>query len=143
MDINTNIKSQLAKLIASENITVQYNNCKTASFDTLNRILTFPIFKQPNGDVFDMLIAHECSHALYTPFKGGWETIMKDDELRGYVNVLEDCRIDKMIQKKYPGCVTNYLKGFDVLENNNFFGQNGQIPVACGPLLVESTHKLL
>ena len=55
--INFGTKSQLAKLIASENITVQHNQVKTASFDTLNRILTLPIFKVQSGDVYDMLIS--------------------------------------------------------------------------------------
>ena len=63
--ININTKSQLAKLIATENLIVQHNNVKTASFDTLNRILTLPVFKVQTGDIYDMLIAHECSHALY------------------------------------------------------------------------------
>ena len=52
--INFGTKSQLAKLIASENITVQHNQVKTASFDTLNRILTLPIFKVQSGDVYDI-----------------------------------------------------------------------------------------
>ena len=60
--ININTKSQLAKLIATENLTVQHNNVKTASFDTLNRILTLPVFKVQTGDIYDMLIAHECAH---------------------------------------------------------------------------------
>ena len=76
--INIDIKSQLAKLIATENITIQHNNVKTASFDTVNRILTLPIFKVQSGDVYDMLIAHECSHALYTP-TNGWKKIADDD----------------------------------------------------------------
>ena len=38
--VNLDTKSQLAKLIATENIEVQHNKVKTASFDTLNRILT-------------------------------------------------------------------------------------------------------
>ena len=97
--INFGTKSQLAKLIASENITVQHNQVKTASFDTLNRILTLPIFKVQSGDVYDMLIAHECAHALWTP-TDGWAKIADDNELRSYVNVLEDCRIDKKIRKK-------------------------------------------
>ena len=75
--INIDIKSQLAKLIATENITIQHNNVKTASFDTVNRILTLPIFKVQSGDVYDMLIAHECSHALYTP-TNGWKKIADD-----------------------------------------------------------------
>jgi hypothetical protein len=123
--INIDIKSQLAKLIATENITIQHNNVKTASFDTVNRILTLPIFKVQSGDVYDMLIAHECSHALYTP-ADGWKKIADDDELRSYVNVLEDTRIDKLIQKKYPGVVKNYLNGFDIMEKQNFFSLQGK-----------------
>ncbi len=119
--VNLDTKSQLAKLIATENIEVQHNKVKTASFDTLNRILTLPLFKQQSGDVYDMLIAHECAHALWTP-SDGWKEIADDKELRSYVNVLEDCRIDRMIQKKYPGVVKNYINGFDVLEKQNFFG---------------------
>ena len=119
--INFGTKSQLAKLIASENITVQHNQVKTASFDTLNRILTLPIFKVESGDVYDMLIAHECAHALWTP-TDGWAKIADDNELRSYVNVLEDCRIDKKIQKKYPGVVKNYLNGFDIMDDQDFFG---------------------
>ena len=61
--INLDVKGYLAKLIASENITIQHNKVKTASFDVKNRILTLPIFKEKSGDVYDMLIAHECAHA--------------------------------------------------------------------------------
>ena len=35
-------KSQLAKLLATENIEVQENKVQTASFDVVNRILTIP-----------------------------------------------------------------------------------------------------
>jgi len=123
--INLDTKSVLAKLIATENISVQHNKVKTASFDTKNRVLTLPVFKQPKGDVYDMLIAHECAHALHTP-TDGWAKIADDNELRSYVNVLEDCRIDRMIQKQYPGVVRNYINGFDLLEKQNFFGTHGK-----------------
>ena len=123
--INLDVKGYLAKLIASENITIQHNKVKTASFDVKNRILTLPIFKEKSGDVYDMLIAHECAHALWTPYKQ-WEEICEDDELRAYVNVLEDTRIDKLIQAKYPGVVRNYENGFDILDKKNFFGLIGK-----------------
>ena len=119
--INIDSKSQLAKLIATENIEVQHNAVKTASFDVKNRILTLPIFKVQSKDVYDMLIAHECAHALYTP-ENGWKEISDDDELRAYCNVLEDCRIDKLIQSKYPGVTRNYFNGFDILYKQDFFG---------------------
>ena len=124
MNINLDVKSNLAKLLATENITIQHNNVKTASFDVKNRVLTLPIFKQKSGDVYDMLIAHECAHALWTPYEQ-WQGI-DNSELRSYVNVIEDTRIDKMIQAKYPGVVRNYQNGFDLLEKQNFFGINGR-----------------
>ena len=123
--INLDTKSQLAKLLATENIIIQHNNVSTASFNTKTRVLTLPIFKESHGDVYDMLIAHECAHALFTP-QNGWKKIQDDDELRTYVNVLEDTRIDKKIQKKYPGVVRNYINGFDILEKQNFFGMNNK-----------------
>jgi len=122
--MNLEVKSNLAKLLATENITIQHNNVKTASFDVKNRVLTLPIFKQKSGDVYDMLIAHECAHALFTPYEQ-WQGI-DNDELRSYVNVLEDTRIDHLIQKKYPGVVNNYMNGFDILEKQNFFGISGR-----------------
>ena len=123
--INLDTKSQLAKLLATENIIIQHNNVSTASFNTKTRVLTLPIFKEQSGDVYDMLIAHECAHALFTP-QSGWKKIQDDDELRTYVNVLEDTRIDKKIQKKYPGVVRNYISGFDILEKQNFFALKGK-----------------
>jgi len=124
-NININTKGQLAKLIATENLEVRHNKVKTASFDTKNRILTLPIFKVQSGDVYDMLIAHECSHALWTP-TDGWKSISDDPELRSYCNVLEDTRIDKLIQSKYPGVVINYMNGFDILNKQNFFSLMGK-----------------
>ena len=124
MTLNLEVKSNLAKLLANENITIQHNKVKTASFDVKNRVLTLPLFKQKSGDVYDMLIAHECAHALWTPYEE-WQGI-DNDELRSYVNVLEDCRIDLLIQAKYPGVVTNYKNGFDILEKQNFFGISGR-----------------
>ena len=124
MTLNLEVKSNLAKLLATENITIQHNKVKTASFDVKNRVLTLPLFKQKSGDVYDMLIAHECAHALWTPHEQ-WQGI-DNAELRSYVNVLEDCRIDLLIQAKYPGVVYNYKNGFDILEKQNFFGISGR-----------------
>ena len=119
-------KSTLAKLLATENIEVQQNKVRTASFDVKNRVLTIPIFKHENKDVIDMLIAHECSHALWTGLDD-WKSITEEsDEFKSYCNVLEDCRIDRMIQKKYPGIVKNYINGYKELIRIDFFGVNGK-----------------
>ncbi|BCU95280.1 MAG: hypothetical protein CM15mV8_1240 [Caudoviricetes sp.] len=47
--------------------------------------------------------------------------MLYDDELRAYVNVLEDCRIDQKF-KEISGVVENYLNGFQILNRRNFFG---------------------
>ena len=119
--LNLDSKSQLAKLLATENITVQHNNVATASFDVANRVLTLPIFKIKNKHVYDMLVGHECGHALWTTCDD-WSEIGSDDKLRMAVNILEDTRIDKMIQSKFPGIVEDYHKGFKVLNDSNFYG---------------------
>ena len=121
-------KSQLAKLLATENIEVQENAVQTASFDVVNRILTIPIFKeeQKSKHVYDMLVGHEVSHALYTPSDSWKEMAKRSKEFKSFVNVIEDARIDKLIQKKYPGLVDDYLKGFDKMYKDNFFGTKGK-----------------
>ena len=117
-------KSQLAKLLATENIEVQENAVQTASFDVVNRILTIPVFKEEQKckHVYDMLVGHEVSHALYTPSDSWKEMAKRSKEFKSFVNVIEDARIDKLIQKKYPGLKDDYLKGFDKMLKDNFFG---------------------
>ena len=121
-------KSQLAKLLATENIEVQENAVQTASFDVVNRILTIPVFKEEQKckHVYDMLVGHEVSHALYTPSDSWKEMAKRSKEFKSFVNVIEDARIDKLIQKKYPGLVDDYLKGFDKMYKDNFFGTKGK-----------------
>ena len=72
-----------------------------------------------------MLNAHECAHGLNTP-TDGWARIMEDECLRSEVNVIEDCRIDRSIQKKFPGVVKNYLNGFDIIGKKKFLGTKGK-----------------
>ena len=122
------IKSQLAKLLATENLEVQENQVKPASFDVKNRILTIPILKEEHKSkyVYDMLVGHEVSHALHTPSKSWGDMKNKTDEFRSFVNVLEDVRIDKLIQKKYPGLTKDYLLGFKKMYKDNFFGTKGK-----------------
>ena len=116
-----NHKSNLAKLLATENIQVLQNQVRTASFDVKNRVLTIPFFKHNDNNVVDMLIAHEVSHALHTPSDSWADMSNRSEEFRSFVNVLEDTRIDKLIQIKYPGVTENYIKGFDTLWEDDFF----------------------
>ena len=128
MTVRHEIKSQLAKLLATENIEVQENAVKTASFDVKDRVLTIPTLKEEHKSkhVYDMLVGHEVSHALHTPAEGWMNMKDRSDEFRSFVNVIEDARIDKLIQKKYPGLTNDYLLGFKKMYKDNFFGTKGK-----------------
>src|SRR5210317_1693289 len=78
MTIENLQKSNLAKLLATENITVQHRKVDTAYFDVKNRVLCLPIWKEemPN-DVYDLLVGHEVGHALFTP-ASDWAFKQKD-----------------------------------------------------------------
>ena len=60
-------KSTLAKLLATENISVDYRKVQTASFDLVNRRLTLPIMNDTTPEMTDLLVGHEVGHALDTP----------------------------------------------------------------------------
>ena len=134
--VNHNSKSQLAKLLAVENITVRHQaSASTASFDVKNRILTLPVWKEMSVDLYDMLVIHEVGHALDTPSEG-WMNSLKDiakriggsDSLKtcvsvkGFLNVVEDARIDKRQKRRFPGSKRNYVIGYKDLFDRDFFG---------------------
>ena len=106
-------KSILAKLLATENITVEHKKISTAYFDTKNRVMALPIWKQMSPELYDLLLGHETGHALYTPNEG-WHDNLKDKTKKGYktyLNVIEDVRIERAIQEKFPGLKTSFRKG--------------------------------
>ena len=121
-NINNQAKSYLAKLLATENISVEHKKVKTAYFDVKSRLLVLPIWKNMNEDITDLLIAHEVGHALFTPQSGWEDSIVKRKIPKSFLNVLEDARIEKLIKRKYPGLSQSFIKGYRDLINNNFFG---------------------
>jgi len=97
-------KEVLAKLMAKESLVVVYNNkSKTASFDPKSRLLSLPVMTGKEEYVYDWFIAHEVSHALYTPSNSSFYANIQDNTLMRYFNVTEDARIEKLIKLKYPG----------------------------------------
>src|SRR5210317_590180 len=116
-------KSTLAKLLAKENITVQYGNYKTAWFDIKNRILGIPLWKDMGKDVADLFIGHEVGHALFTPYEGWHDSPEKLEGCpRSYINVVEDARIERHIKEAYVGLVAPMAKGYRKLFEDDFFG---------------------
>lgn len=118
-------KSLLAKLMATENLTIEQRNTNTAAFDVKNRILTVPILdKNISGYLYDLFLGHEVGHALYTPLDG----MMRAHEEKipmGIMNVLEDSRIERKIKNKYPGIRSSFVRGYRELIDKDFFGTNG------------------
>jgi len=110
------IKGNLAKLLATENLVVEHRSCSTASFDVDNRILTLPKWDRASATVYDLLVGHEVGHALYTPKWGNFEC-PKD-----YVNVTEDARIEKLMKRRYPGLRKSFFNGYRELNDDDFFG---------------------
>ena len=47
---------------------------ETAMFNVHTRVLTLPMWKKASECVFDMLVAHEVGHALFTPDEWDWDT---------------------------------------------------------------------
>ena len=117
--------STLAKLLAEEDIHVVHRNQSTAMFDVKNRELSLPIWKEMSKNIQDLMTLHEVGHALWTPLEQ-LEKAQKEKIEFSFVNVLEDVRIEKLVQKKYPGSVRVFNKGYKELIAQNFFETVGQ-----------------
>lgn len=137
--VNVSSKSQLAKLLATENITVQHvASAQTAAFDVKSRTLILPVWKEMSNDLYDMLVIHEVGHALDTP-PDGWLDAIKSiahrvngsetrgaQSIKGFLNIVEDARIDKRQKRRYPGSRRNYVIAYKELFDRDFFGLKGR-----------------
>ena len=122
----TNTKSLLAKLLASENLTVEHGNFPTASMDVKNRVLRLPIWKEMSGSLYDLMVLHEVGHALYTPEDGWHESASnKGNGYKSFLNVVEDARIERKIKDKFPGGRRSFTEGYLDLTKKDFFGLRG------------------
>ncbi len=118
---NRQKKTSLAKLLATEDISVHVKKVSTASFDIKNRELSLPDWKDMSSDTLDMLIGHEVGHALYSPI----ELLEEGKERKipkSFINVIEDVRIEKMIQSRYPGLVRLFKNAYVDLVEKDIFG---------------------
>ena len=119
-------KSLLAKLMATENLTVEQKNVRTASFDVKNRILTVPkLDEKISSQLYDLFMGHEVGHALYTPFDGMMDAINKKMNM-SLINVIEDSRIERKIKNKYPGLKNSFLRAYQELMARDFFETQGK-----------------
>ena len=119
---NRESKSILAKLLASENLTVEHGKFNTASFDVKNRVLRLPIWKEMSGSLYDLLVLHEVGHALFTPAEGLHDAKDHGQGFKSFLNVVEDARIERKIKIKFPGGRRSFIKGYSDLMERDFFG---------------------
>ena len=119
MAVSHEIKSQLAKLLATEDLMVEHKKVETACFNVHTRVLTLPMWEKASNEVYDMLVGHEVGHALYTPD----ENWIKDRKIPPqFVNIVEDVRIEKLMKRRYAGISKTFYRGYKELSEEDFFG---------------------
>ena len=117
--VNYEVKGQLAKLLATEDLIIENRKVDTAMFDVERRVLTLPMWEKASASVYDLLVGHEVGHALYTPAQN-WKLDHPDLPM-SYVNILEDVRIEKLMKRKYAGIVKTFFNGYKDLSDQDFF----------------------
>jgi len=125
--LNTQIsKSTLAKLLATENISVEYRKVQTASFDIVNRRLTLPIMNDTTPEMTDLLVGHEVGHALDTPQSYVESAKAGGSAFSTFLNVIEDARIERRMKDRYPGLRKPMAIAYRQFTERDFFGIKGQ-----------------
>jgi hypothetical protein len=118
MPVRHEIKSQLAKLLATEDLVVEHKKVSTACFNVHTRVLTLPLWEKASNTVYDLLVGHEVGHALFTPDEDWTETVKVPQQ---FVNVVEDARIEKLMKRKYMGLAKTFFNGYKELNEEDFF----------------------
>lgn len=117
------VKSRLAQMLASENIRVIHLPVKTACFVLKERTLVCPIWKDMDGDLYDLCMGHEVGHALNTPPEG-WHGALEQmgRGYQSYMNVVEDARIERKIKTLFPGLKAPFARAYVKLAERDMFG---------------------
>ena len=115
------VKSQLAKLLATEDLVVEHRFVETAQFNVQTRVLTLPRWERASNTVYDLLVGHEVGHALFTPNQDPPKGIP-----HSFINITEDARIEKLMKRKYPGLSKTFFKGYSELSDEDFFCLEGE-----------------
>jgi hypothetical protein len=118
MTVNFEVKGMLARLLATEDLIVEHKKVETACFNVHTRVLTLPMWQKASNGVYDMLVAHEVSHALYTPDEDWTEQVRVPQQ---FVNVCEDARVEKLIKRRYGGLAKTFYGAYRELQEEDFF----------------------
>ena len=123
MTVSHEIKSQLAKLLATEDLIVEHKHVETACFNVHTRVLTLPMWEKASNAIYDLLVSHEVGHALFTPDEDWLEKVAIPMQ---FVNVVEDARIEKLMKRKYAGIGKTFYNGYRGLNDEDFFDIDGK-----------------
>jgi hypothetical protein len=118
MSVRHEIKSQLAKLLATEDLVVEHKKVSTACFNVHTRVLTLPLWEKASNLVYDLLVGHEVGHALFTPDEDWTDKVKVPAQ---FVNIVEDARIEKLMKRKYAGLAKTFFNGYKELNEEDFF----------------------
>ena len=121
MTVNLEVKGNVARLLATENLIVENKKVHTASFNVETRVLTLPLWQKSSNEVYDLLVAHEVSHALYTPNED-WDPAVPHQ----FLNVVEDVRVEKLIKRKFAGLSKTFYRGYQQFYEEDFFEVEGK-----------------
>ena len=116
MAVKKEIKSHLARLLATEDLIVEHKDVETAQFNVQTRELLLPMWDKASEEVYDMLVGHEVGHALFTP-----NIDPPSDVPHSILNVCEDARIEKLMKRKYLGIAKSFYKGYNEMHKQDFF----------------------
>ena len=118
MSVNHEIKSHLARLLATEDLVVEHKKVETACFNVHTRVLTLPMWERASSTVYDLLVGHEVGHALETPDEDWTKNHTIPPQ---FVNVVEDVRVEKLMKRRYPGLAKTFYRGYGELQEQDFF----------------------
>lgn len=118
MTVNFEIKGMLAKLLATEDLMVEHRNVETACFNVQTRVLTLPLWEKASNVVYDLLVAHECGHSIFT-YNQDWSK--KHKIPLQFVNIVEDARVERLMKNKYAGLAKTFYNGYKQLHEEDFF----------------------
>ena len=109
--------------MSEEDINVVYKQMETAYFNAKARELGLPIWKdeEMSDAMHDLMVGHEIGHALWTPL-GMLEEAQVRGINHGFVNIIEDVRIERFAKRKYPGLLGVFKRGYVDLIAKDFFG---------------------
>lgn len=143
--------NKFAILLSGKNLKLKIDhNATTAYINLKENSITIPLWDVPQS-FFRFLVGHECAHGLWTSydiFKDKMEEFEKSEFSKMYShifsslhNVIEDIRIDKMIQSKYKGLVADYRDSVQFLYDSKFNPEHEDNIADCADQEIDSNLK--